>query len=366
MKRLCLKEQHTTLGAVWEQFGEWELPAHYGSIEGEVRQVRGSGGIIDRSFMARLLITGEDRVNFLQGMITNNIHLVSLEKGIHSLMVTVKGRIVADFFIMGLEEGLLLIQQPDLLTKVQEILDRYIISSDVQLRDVGEQWGQFSLHGPNSLRLLEKVLGTSLKRKEPFSVEVHDLSHQKVWIVAQQELGEEGFDVLTPAENAPSLWNILIAEGVGLGILPFGMRAYEILRIEAGTPLYGREMDETFFPLESGLDEAVSYDKGCYLGQETLTRMKFRGHANRHRIGFELRSKGTPKKGDPLWYEGKESGFVTSTTYSPSLNKTIGMACVRREVSTPGTRLTIQSESGEFEVIVRQLPFVGFETKPVQ
>jgi len=281
-------------------------------------------------------------------------------------MVTIKGRIVADFFVVGLEEALLLVLQPELTGKVQSVLERFVIASDVQIQDGSSQWGILSVHGPSVPVLLERVLGAKVKPKEAYSIEVHRLDQNPIWVIHQQELGTFGFDLLIPSEGVGSLWSVLISEGATLGVSPFGWQTYDILRIEAGFPRYGYELDETVFPLEAEVEDALSYDKGCYLGQETVNRMKFRGHANRLRIGFEAKGEVLPKKGDPLRCEGKETGWVTSAAFSPLFRKVIGMGYVRRDYSAPGTRLVIQMESGETDATVCALPFVGLGKKSLQ
>ncbi|HEX9757676.1 MAG TPA: aminomethyltransferase family protein [Nitrospiria bacterium] len=363
MKRLFLHENHKAYGAEFGPFGDWELPLHYGSLEKEPVQVRKTGGIIDRSFMGKLLIAGSDRLSFLQGMVTNDVKQVTPEKGIYSLVVTVKGKIVADFLVLGLEEAFLLVLQPELSEKVQTHLDKFVIASDVNLQDVSGQWGLFSVYGPSAPVLLKGVLGKEITQKDPLSVEVHTWNGHNVWLIHQQELGTLGFDILIPQEQAISLWEELRSKGGDLGIAPFGWKAYEVLRIEGGVPRYGYELDESVFPLEAEVENAVSYDKGCFLGQETITRMKFRGHANRLRIGFEAGGKEPPKKGDPILCEGKETGWVTSSAFSPFLQKVVGMGFIRRDFTAPGTPLKIKMKSGETEGKVCSLPLVGLKEK---
>jgi folate-binding protein YgfZ len=367
------------------------VPLHYGDGAAESLRVRRIGGIIDRSFLGKLLLTGNDRVKFLQGMVTNNVNLVTAEKGLYSLIVTVKGKIVADFALYGLEEGMLMVLQPELTTVVQQLLDRYIITSQVQIEDVSGQWGILSLQGPQSAQLLEKVFGKPLAEREEYTVDLLSyynrgpvrsapmppdpslgpapaepdprLSDQTIRVVHRYELGERGFDLLVPRDRIEPLWEVLLKEGEGMEIAPFGLQAFETLRIEAGTPRYGYEMDENIFPLEADVEHAVSYDKGCYIGQETVTRMKFRGHANRHRVGLEIQGGTPPSKGDRLEREGVYAGLITSAIFSPSLKRVLGMGYVRRELATPGTELVVKLASGETIATVSKLPFVG-QTRP--
>jgi len=135
------------------------------------------------------------------------------------------------------------------------------------------------------------------------------------------ELGEKGFDLFTSNEMMVPLWEEILEEGKKDEIFPFGSQTYEILRIEAGTPVFGSELDETVFPMEAGIDHAVNYDKGCYIGQETITRMKFRGHVNRHRIGFEVQGEELPKKGDRLFFWGKRSRYCEQHCFLPFIKK---------------------------------------------
>ena len=360
MKRLPMHAHHDRLGGVFGPIGDWELPLYYGDPEAEALRMRKTGGFMDRSFMGKLHVKGKDALQFLQGMVTNDLNLVSLEKGIYSLIVTIKGKIVADLTIYQLDEGgFLLILQPELTHPIQTLLDRYIIASQVEIQDVTDQWGILSLHGPRVTPLLEGILMGSFKDKEAYSVDSLLWRGQRVWIMPRFELGEKGFDLFTSVETMVPLWEEILEEGKKDEIFPFGSQTYEILRIEAGTPVFGSELDETVFPLEAGVDHAVNYDKGCYIGQETITRMKFRGRVNRHRIGFEVQGEELPKKGDRLFFEGKEVGIVSSTVFSPSLKKIIGMGYVRKEQSSSGTPLVLKGLSGQYDVTVSVLPFIG-------
>jgi len=362
MKRLSMHGHHDRLGGVFGSIGDWELPLHYGDPEEEALQMRKTGGFMDRSFMGKLHVKGKDSLQFLQGMVTNDLNLVSLEKGIYSLIVTIKGKIVADFTIYQLdEEGFLLILQPGLTHPIQTLLDRYIIASQVEIQDVTDQWGILSLHGPKVTPLIEKIFEERIRDKEPYSVDSLLWKGQRVWITSRFGLGERGFDLFTSLETMVPLWEELLKEGEKDEIFPFGSQTYEILRIEAGTPVFGSELDETVFPMEAGVEYAVNYDKGCYIGQETITRMKFRGHVNRHRVGFEVQGEELPKKGDRLFFDGKDVGSVSSTVYSPSLKKIIGMGYVRKEQSPSGTPLVLKGLSGDMNATVSVLPFIGEE-----
>ena len=367
MRQSALHEFHKSHGATFASMGGWEMPLHYGDGEAaECLRVRRVGGIIDRSFLGKLLLTGRDRVKFLQGMVTNNVNLVTTEKGLYSLIVTVKGKIVADFALYGLEEAMLMVLQPESTTVVQHLLDRYIITSQVQIEDVSGRWGILSLHGPQSARLLEKVFGEPLAEREEYAVDLLQWGDQIIRLVHRYELGERGFDLLVLMDRIEPLWKVLSKEGEGMEILPFGLQAFETLRIEAGTPRYGHDMDENIFPLEADVEHAVSYDKGCYIGQETVTRMKFRGHANRCRVGLEIRGDVLPCKGDLLKQGDKEVGMITSATFSPTLQKALAMGYVRREYTATGTELVLKLSSGETIATVSKLPFVDQYRPSVQ
>jgi len=172
MKRLPMHAHHDRLGGEFGSIGDWELPLYYGDPETEALRMRKTGGFMDRSFMGKLHVKGKDSLQFLQGMVTNNMNLVSLEKGIYSLIVTVKGKIVADLTIYQLdEEGFLLILQPVLTHPIQRLLDRYIIASQVEIQDVTDPWGILSLHGPKVISLLEGIFKENFKDKEAFSVD---------------------------------------------------------------------------------------------------------------------------------------------------------------------------------------------------
>jgi folate-binding protein YgfZ len=174
-----------------------------------------------------------------------------------------------------------------------------------------------------------------------------DLLGSQLTIARINRTGEEGYDIFVGSDLAVRLWELLTNNGEEFGIKPIGLEAMETRRIEAGIPRYGFDMDESTIPIEAGLWHAISFDKGCYVGQEVVARIKWRGHVNRHLAGFVIEGKELPKSGDKLMHGEREIGQITSSVFSPALKKGIALGYIRREFIEPGTKVSVRLGEGK-------------------
>ncbi|HXC62688.1 MAG TPA: glycine cleavage T C-terminal barrel domain-containing protein [Nitrospiria bacterium] len=358
MKRLALHDKHESLGAVFGERDGWQVPLHYGSAVVEHRAVRRTGGLADRSYRGKLRFAGKDRITFLQGQITNDVKQLTEGQGLYAALLTIKGKMVADLALFQEGDAILMDLEPALTEKIRVQLSRYILAADVKIEDVSEKTAHLTLQGPASADLLVKLSGESLPPLSEHSVVRRSLKGHPVMIIKTAYTGEEGYDLLMPVADASNVWNLLMEAGHGIGIRPIGFEALDTLRIEAGIPRYGVDMDENAFPVEVGLEEkAISYTKGCYTGQEPISRIKHRGQVNRHLIGFILEGSTPPQKGDIVMKDGQEVGNITSGIVSPTLEKTIALGYLRRELAEAGHAVTILHVEKPIPASVATLPF---------
>jgi folate-binding protein YgfZ len=373
MSSLSLNEFHTGLHAQFSALNGAEVVANYGDALAEHAALRGSAGVLDLSFRSRICLTGADRARFLHGQITNDVKRLKTGEGCYAAITTAKGKMESDLNICVLQDELLLDFEPGLTEKISQRLEKYIVSDDVQVVDVAPHYGLLSIQGPQA-DVVVKALGifSDLPAKPLQSVKISDATLGEIYLVRQSRISLHesgahgvtgpalGFDLFVPTNSLGAVADKLIAAAKSVGGRACGWDALEIARIEAGVPRFGMDMDETNIPLECGIEaRAVSYSKGCYIGQEVINRIHSIGHVNKELRGLRLVDdlKALPIKGDKLFHDGKEVGYVTSATKSPMLNAKVALGYVRREANAPGTELLLRSTAGETKALVAELPF---------
>ncbi len=363
MEKLTLHELHQG----WEgQFGSVngaEVVADYGDRSAEYRALREAAGILDLSFRGRICLTGEDRVRFLHGQVTNDIKGLKVGAGCYAALTTAKGKIQADLNIYSLEDELLLDFEPGLTEMLSQRLEKYLVADDVQVVDIGSVYGLLSVQGPrggsilSSIDLFRELSGL----QKPFDfMKVADVVLGEMYVMNQPRLGTCGYDLFAPTAALEVLVQKLMASAGAAGGRLCGWQAFEMARIEQGIPRFGIDMDETNFPQECGIEAgALSYTKGCYIGQEVLNRIHTLGHVNKEFRGLRLADdlKRLPAKGDKLFHEGKEAGYITSTSSSPALTGNIALGYIRKEASQIGTELMLRTADGEHTARIVQIPF---------
>jgi glycine cleavage system T protein len=351
--RTGLYELHRSLGATFAEKRGWELPRQYQDPVQEHRAVRESVGIVDLSYRTVYQITGSERVRFLNGMLTNDIGKLQDGQGCYACLLTVQGKIVADIEVYALRDYHLMELDARRKEHALDHLNKYIIADDVAFEERGDS-ALLALQGPDATTVLQRVLpGAALPDGEQRCVELTFNDH--VYRVIQASItGEEGYKLVTPGERAADMWRALQKAGA----TPVGMAALNTLRLEAGIPWFGVDFDEGNFPQEAGIeDRAVSFTKGCYIGQEFVIRIAHRGQVNRRTSGLTMQRESVPRPGDRILREDKEVGRITSAAFSPTLGKVIGLGMLRRESQEPGTVVQVESDGKSIPAEVSALPF---------
>ncbi len=375
-----------------------EVVDHYGDPLAEYAALRDAAGVLDLSFRSRLCLLGADRQKFLNGQVTNNVKDLKVGEGCYAALVNAKGKMQSDLYLYVLPEEILLDFEPGYSAAVAQRLEQYIIADDVQVTDVAPHYGLLSLQGPkaaevfktlpfdfvnpetttgpsrqenrltpavNSPSLLSPVEGVSLGAilqppAQPMSfVSLKDDALGEIYLMNAPRFGTGGFDLFVPAGALELVAKRLHTAAKTVGGRWCGWRALEMVRIEAGFPRFGVDIDETNLAPEAGIEErAISYTKGCYIGQEVIARIRTYGQVakslRRLRLADELRV--LPQKGDKLYSGGKEVGYVTSAVASPSFQSNIAFGYVRREHQQLGSDLTLRTSEGESLARVVPLP----------
>ena len=337
----------------------WEIPLSYGNPIAEHLAVRKTAGLIDQSHRGKLRLTGRDSASFLNGMVTNDISNLAPGAGLYAAITSDKAKMLSDARIYSLADAIWLDLEPGLAGKIYHHLDKYVIAADVTIEDLSLQIAIFSVYGPASLPILQRFRSGFLPSTREYGLTAFDWEGQAVFAARNEITGEEGYDLFIPMDLAATVWSRLLEAGAPLSLVPVGLTALESLRIEAGIPRYGIDMDESNFPMEAGLEKtAISYTKGCYIGQETIARADARGQMNRHLAGVALSGDSVPAAGTPIHAvsfspEAKPIGTVTGGVKSPTLGKVIALGYLHRDHIKHGSIVIIDTRPAT----VTALPF---------
>lgn len=361
MNQLGLHEFHHRLGAQFGEVAGEEVVLQYGDALAEQAALRQSAGVLDLGFRGRLCVVGADRARFLHGQVTNNIKDLKPGHGCYAAITTNKGKLQSDLNIHCLADELLLDFEPGLTAKIMERLEKFVVADDAQIVDVTPHYGLLSVQGPKAGDNVSALgIFSALPEKPSQSVKASDATLGEIYLVNLPRIGSAGFDLFVPVAAMGAVADKLIAAAKQISGRACGWTALELARIEAGIPRFGADMDETNLPQEAGIESrAVSFTKGCYIGQEVINRIRTIGQVSRALRGLRLPDvlPALPARGDKLFHEGKEVGRITSAAASPALRANIALGYVRKECNAVGTELTLRNDSGEWPVKVVALPF---------
>ncbi|MDB6032974.1 MAG: Folate-binding protein YgfZ [Verrucomicrobiales bacterium] len=338
-----------------------QVPLNYGDPAAEYLALKQSVGLLDLSFRSRVCLLGNDRKRFLHGQVTNNVNDLPVGQGCYAALVTAKGKLQSDLYIYQLADEILLDFEPGLTATVMERLDKYIIADDVQVVDVSEPYGLLAVQGPKAHEaLLALGLASSLPASPLHFASIKNDDLGEIYCVNHARGTGQGFDLFVPTANLPTVAERLMAALPALGGRVCGWQALETVRIEAGLPRFGADMDETNLAPEPGIEaRAISYTKGCYIGQEVIARIRTYGQVAKALRGLRITSGPLPKKGDKLLAGEKEVGYIASSVHSPALQADIALGYVRREHHAIGTQLAWRGEDRSGTAQIVPLPFVN-------
>jgi len=315
----------------------------------------GGAGLIDLSSRGRILVTGSETVMFLNGLITNDMKSLELNSWMPAAFTNVQGRLLAAVRIIHREDGFLIDTEAATREAVMRLIERFTMAGDFKVADITEESAEQSVQGQSCREVIDKVFGAPAADLERQRSVTLDFEGVPVTLIRATHTGEDGFDVFVNRADLPSLRDALADAGAQATT----EETLETLRIEAGIPRYGIDMDETNVVTETNLDDAVSFTKGCYVGQEIIVRIKHRGHVAKKLTGIVLPDAMTVSRSAQISSaDGKEIGRITSSAFSPKLNRAIALGYVKYDYLAPGTAVKISSADDETEGAVTELPFV--------
>jgi len=357
-RKTPLYEMHIRLGAKMAEFGGFLMPIQYTTITDEHLATRTHAGLFDISHMGEFLVTGKQAEGFLNTLLTGDTRSLADGKTLYTLLCNEKGGIVDDLIVyrIGRERWMLVVNAANLQKDYRWI--KAHLHGDVQLSDLSDAVALIALQGP----FAESILGKSpyrqashLKRNSFLEFE------EKILISRTGYTGEDGFEIYVSPERSVEVWETLLGVGIGSGLKPVGLGARDTLRLEASLPLYGHDLVSETTPYEAGLDWTVALGKADFIGKGPLLQQKKEG-VERRLIGFEMLEQGIPRQGCLIWKD-REIGKVTSGSYSPSLQKNIGLGYVAAEFSAVGTELFVEIRKRKRKARIVETPFYRREQR---
>lgn len=331
----------------------------YGDTGAEYDVLRRGAGLVDRRHRGRLRFSGAKAADVVAGLVTNDLSALQPGQGMYAAALTPKGKIIADVRIFA-EDGSYLVDTgarawPGWFAMVQKFVNPRL----AKYEDVSGAMQDIGVFGATARHVIESMTGinsTALTALPMYGHVAAQVAGAEVVVARAPDIGIEGFDLFVPAESYDGVWE----NAASAGAVPVGLGAWEIFRVEAGRPEWGIDMDENTLVQEANLDElgAVSYTKGCYVGQEVVARVHFRGHVNRHLRGLRAASAEPPARTARLFDDaGTDVGQVRSAVTSPRLGG-IALAMVRREVAAGTTLLAkLDGDDAGRRVDLVPLPF---------
>jgi folate-binding protein YgfZ len=307
---------------------------------------RNQAAVVEKDWMGALVLTGAERVSWLQGMISNDVQQLAPGQGCYAAHLNAQGKIVAPMTVLVDADAIWLSVERACVDLLAAAFDRLIIMEDVQVQNVSDEYQALGVIGPDADRILESWVG------EPLQISQID-QHRRI---GDQRVvrGELGYDVWIRREVSDKALRAI----AGSGATPIDRGTWDVLRAEAGLPLYGVDIDETTTLPELG-EHGISYDKGCYIGQEVVAKVKYIGHVNRKFMGFVCSGDQPAEAGSKVRSSGKDAGYVTTALISPGLGKPIALGFVNRAAATPGTAVVLEGPERSVDAVVTSLPFVS-------
>jgi aminomethyltransferase len=359
MKQSRLHTQQIQLGATFEEVTGWDMPAHYGDMAAEHRAVRQAVGIADLSHRGKLKVTGEDRVKWLQSVISNDILPLQPGQGRYSSFLTHKGKMLTYFRLYMQPESVMVEDVGEIGEATFQALRKFLLyGTKAKLENCAESWGLLLISGPKAAHVVQSAFGVDVTDLKPVGFVTAQIGGHQALVLRTEETGEIDIEVLLPADGLVTAWTAAMEAGDKFGIKAIGNQALEALRMEAGIPKAGSDLNEEIVPPEANLeDKAFSLSKGCYPGQEVVARMDTYGNVRRKLVGLMLKNSSVPPHGAKLYSGDREVGWISSAIHSPQLNKVIAFGFPLRDFSSPHTALMVEIAGQKHEATVHTLPF---------
>ncbi|MFK3937218.1 glycine cleavage system aminomethyltransferase GcvT [Alkalihalobacillus sp. NPDC078783] len=358
LKQTPLHDLYQEYNAKTIDFGGWALPVQFSSIKAEHAAVRTKAGLFDVSHMGEFEVTGEDSLDFLQKLLTNDLSKLVDEQAIYTAMCYEHGGTVDDLLVYRkAANDYLVVVNASNIDKDWDWMIQHKPST-VEMKNVSDQMALLAIQGPQAESILQQVTDEPLDEIRPFRFKTQvTVAGVKALLSRTGYTGEDGFELYVASEDAQTLWTQLLSTGESEGLVPCGLGARDTLRFEAKLALYGQELTKDISPLEAGIGFAVKVNKEePFIGQEALKKQKEDG-LTRKLVGIEMLDKGIPRAGYEVYVGEEQIGFVTTGTQSPTLGKNIGLAILDTRYTELGTNVEVQIRKKRIQAEVVGTPF---------
>ena len=358
MKKTPLNQKHKNMGAKMTDFGGWEMPVEYTGIIEEHKAVRNRCGLFDVSHMGEILISGKDVLESLNKIITNDLKKLETGKTLYTLICNENGGIIDDLLVYCLreEDEYLLVVNAANIEKDLNWLKKNSLDNTI-VENISEQYALLALQGPESKKVLTQLTDIDLNSLKYYNFRKAKVAGVEMIISRTGYTGELGYELYFEAEKAEKIWDELIKMGSDFGLQACGLGARDTLRLEKKLALYGNDINEKTNPYEAGLGWTVALNKGDFIGREQLLKIK-ENCCQRWLCCFKVKDRGMARHGHKVYSGAEKIGKVTSGSYSPSLEQSIGLAYLKNEYSEIGTKIEIEVRGRKIEAEVVKSPFV--------
>ena len=365
MNTLPLHEQHQTLGATFQIYGDWEIPAHYGNPQAEYEALHTSAGLADLSLRGRVTVTGDDRITWLQSIISQDILPLQPGQGRYSTFMDHKGKMLSYFRVFIRPEQVVIEDVGEVGEQTHAAFRKFLLyGTKAKMAKSTESQGLLLLSGPKAAGVLKTAFGIEVENLASLQSLSFAFEGTDAFLAKTEETGMTDFELFVPLEALASVWAHLLKTGEPEGLKPIGKAALETARIEAGLPRLGPDINDRIVPPEANLEGiAFSLSKGCYPGQEVVARMDTYGSVKRRLVGLVIEGteKDQPETGAKLFSGTREVGWVSSSTFSPLLQKPIALGFPLRDFTPPDTQLEVETQGKKFSASVTALPFTKLQ-----
>ncbi|MGZ3651454.1 MAG: glycine cleavage system aminomethyltransferase GcvT [Bdellovibrionota bacterium] len=361
MKKTPLNQTHIDAGARMVDFGGWHMPVQYSGLSQEHAAVRTKAGLFDVSHMGEVTVEGAGAEEFVNHLVTNNASKLVDGQAQYTVMCYENGGIVDDLLVYrrAPQKYLLCINAGNIDKDwdwIRKLAEKF---PSAQVKNVSDEFSQIALQGPLSTQILARLTDFDLHAIKYYHFAETDVAGKPVILSRTGYTGEDGFEIYAQAADGPYLWKQIMEAGAPMGLIPAGLGARDTLRTEMKFPLYGHEIDQNTNPLEAGLGWVVKLDKpGDFMGKAALQKAKAAGFS-RALVGLKVLDRGIARQGYEIFDNDQKGvvGTVTSGTPSPTLGYPIAIGYVKKELSAPGTRLSIKVRDRFYPAEVVATPF---------
>jgi aminomethyltransferase len=357
VKRTALYDDHVRAGARMVPFADFEMPVQYGSILKEHDAVRKRAGLFDLSHMGQFWLKGEMVARWADTLTINAVGSMKPLQARYNIFCNEGGGAHDDTIFYRLESGWLLVVNAANADKRWSLLNEHAPSSGVALENRHGRRALIAIQGPRSVEMLAPHADVDLASLRYYFCSEGNVDGIPAVIARTGYTGEDGFELFIEADRASTIWNALLDAHRSQGLEPCGLGARDVLRLEAGMPLYGHELTESITPVQAGLKWALKLEKPEFIGKAALQRQLELDTYSRI-VGLVMEGRTPAREGYPVWFGGKPVGTVRSGSIAPSLgNKNVATALLDPEAATEGTRLEVEVRGAKHGATVVPLPF---------